>query len=175
MQQVRKLAVVVGLALLPAVAGADVYRCAGNVFQAVPCENGKTEIVNGTLSVMNSSSIKAASRGLRRNDLRQRQAELQQQIQRLKAASTPSASSSSSSYQQSLEARNNRVKARVRGSVPTGSTVSQAEAALGRPDKRNNYTVGGKTCERMYWYDRDGRIEDYATACGGKVDYHSQQ
>ena len=173
-------AVWVGLAVatLPLAAQGEIFKCVDErdhvTYQDRPCSAGALHVPMGSAAVsgMDSASIAAAGRAARLQELRREQAaaerELEQSLRRLNAAS-----SSSSSYQERLDARNSAVSARARGIVPTGSDVRDAERMMGRPDGRRVFSSSGQNCERLIWRDRDGYMTGNATACNGKIVYFS--
>lgn len=93
---------------------------------------------------------------------------MEQSLRQLQSSAQPV-----NSYQQELDARNANVRARARGIVPTGSSVTQAETMMGRPDSRRAFSAGGQNCERLIWRNRDNRITGHATACDGTITYFS--
>jgi hypothetical protein len=172
----------IGLAVatLPMAAQGDIFKCVDEhdhiTYQDRPCSADALHVPMGSAAVsgMDSASIEAAGRAARLQELRREQVAAERQLeQSLRRLNT--ASSSSSSYQERLDARNSAVSARARGIVPTGSDVSDAERMLGRPDRRRAYSVSGQNCEHLTWRNSEGRIASSARACGGKVVYFSNQ
>lgn len=173
-----KAAVLLAAVVLPAVAQGQIFKCVDETehvtYQDRPCptESVHAPMGQAAMSDMDSAAVQQAGRAARLQELQRQQAMLERQAeQRRRQLQAPT--SSSSSYQERLEARNANVRARASGVVPTGSNVRDAERMMGRPDSRRAYSVGGQNCEQLTWRNREGRISGSARACGGEIIYFS--
>lgn len=155
---------------------AQIYKCIDSEgrtsYQDRQCPQGDdADELNANVSSMSSSAIRSAAQAAEMAELQKRQQQRLEQIQN--QSQYGSSSSSSSSYQERLDERNARARARASGVVPTGSSVREAERMMGRPDSRRAYSVGGQSCEHLIWRDRDGYISGSARACDDKIIYFS--
>lgn len=173
-----KAAVLLAAMALPAAAQGQIFKCVDEAdhvtYQDRPCPAESLHVPMGqaAMSDMDSAAIRQAGRAAKLQELQREHAAIEQQLERrLRQIRSPD--SSSSSYQERLDARNSAVRARSSGVVPTGSTISQAETMMGRPDSRRSYSIAGQNCEHLTWRNREGRISGSARACGGEVVHFS--
>ncbi len=124
------------VASLPTVAQDQIYKCIDGAdhvtYQSLPCPLGSVHVPMGSAAVsdMDSTAVQQAGRVARIQELQRQQTALERQLEQSRQR-LQSANSSTSSYQERLDARNADVRARASGVVPTGSTVTQAINMMG--------------------------------------------